>query len=162
MVTDIIRNEKKNLLLQFIKIEDKSEILEDSIYKYTQEYCNINDVNEYFEDIYIEKFNEILENINGTISNNFISNFINNEDNVNISKIPYMTPDELYPDNWKKIKSKLDLIKDKQKNMATTDIFTCKKCKKNRCTVHQMQTRSADEPMTTFVTCIVCNNTWKF
>jgi transcription elongation factor S-II len=25
-----------------------------------------------------------------------------------------------------------------------------------------MQTRSADEPMTTFVTCLVCDKHWKF
>ena len=26
-------------------------------------------------------------------------------------------------------------------------MIVCKKCKDNRCTVHMMQTRSADEPM---------------
>ena len=43
-----------------------------------------------------------------------------------------------------------------------TDQFQCGKCKQRKCTYYQMQTRSADEPMTTFVTCIVCNNRWKF
>ena len=44
---------------------------------------------------------------------------------------------------------------------AATDEFTCFKCKKSRCTYYQLQTRSADEPMTTFVTCINCGNRWK-
>ncbi|ORZ18040.1 transcription elongation factor S-II [Absidia repens] len=44
---------------------------------------------------------------------------------------------------------------------AETDMFVCGKCKKRKCTYFQMQTRSADEPMTTFVTCINCNNRWK-
>ncbi|OMH80816.1 Transcription elongation factor S-II [Zancudomyces culisetae] len=37
---------------------------------------------------------------------------------------------------------------------AETDQFKCGKCKKRRTTYFQMQTRSADEPMTTFVTCL--------
>ena len=44
---------------------------------------------------------------------------------------------------------------------ASTDTFTCRICKSKECTYYQMQTRSADEPMTTFVTCINCNNRWK-
>ena len=35
---------------------------------------------------------------------------------------------------------------------ASTNMFKCARCKKNQCTYFQMQTRSADEPMTTFVT----------
>uniref|UniRef100_A0A1D1YY00 Transcription elongation factor n=1 Tax=Anthurium amnicola TaxID=1678845 RepID=A0A1D1YY00_9ARAE len=45
---------------------------------------------------------------------------------------------------------------------AETDMFRCGKCGERKTTYFQMQTRSADEPMTTFVTCIVCNNRWKF
>ena len=40
-----------------------------------------------------------------------------------------------------------------QRNTATTDQFKCSKCHQRKCTYYQMQTRSADEPMTTFVTC---------
>lgn len=40
--------------------------------------------------------------------------------------------------------------------------FTCGKCKTNKTTYYQMQTRSADEPMTTFVRCLNCGNRWKF
>ncbi|WFD37374.1 transcription elongation factor TFIIS [Malassezia japonica] len=45
---------------------------------------------------------------------------------------------------------------------AETDAFQCGKCKQRKTRYYQMQTRSADEPMTTFVTCVNCNNKWKF
>lgn len=45
---------------------------------------------------------------------------------------------------------------------ATTDQFRCGRCGHRKTTYHQMQTRSADEPMTTYVTCVNCNNHWKF
>ncbi|KAL9260611.1 Transcription elongation factor TFIIS-like protein [Drosera capensis] len=45
---------------------------------------------------------------------------------------------------------------------ATTDQFKCGRCGQRKTTYHQMQTRSADEPMTTYVTCVNCNNHWKF
>lgn len=43
-----------------------------------------------------------------------------------------------------------------------TDLLKCGKCKKRNCTYNQLQTRSADEPMTTFVVCNECGNRWKF
>jgi transcription elongation factor S-II len=49
-----------------------------------------------------------------------------------------------------------------QKQAIGTSMFTCGKCKEKNCTYYQMQTRSADEPMTTFVNCISCGNRWKF
>lgn len=162
MVSDELRKEKKSLLFEIIKDKKKSDQLENSIFKYTTEYCDSNDMILYIENIYLDKFNDIYENINDFIKNNYLLNEILTNEDFKINTIPYMRANELFPDNWKKIINRLNLIEEKKKNMATTDIFTCKKCKKNRCTVHQMQTRSADEPMTTFVTCIVCNNTWKF
>ncbi|CAJ2641732.1 unnamed protein product [Trifolium pratense] len=49
-----------------------------------------------------------------------------------------------------------------QQPKATTDQFKCGRCGKRQTTYYQMQTRSADEPMTTYVTCVACNNRWKF
>jgi len=42
-----------------------------------------------------------------------------------------------------------------------TEDYKCGKCGNTRCSYFQMQTRGADEPMTTFVTCIKCNAKWK-
>lgn len=42
-----------------------------------------------------------------------------------------------------------------------TGIFVCRKCKSKKTSYYQLQTRSADEPMTTYVTCIGCGNKWK-
>lgn len=44
---------------------------------------------------------------------------------------------------------------------AETDQFKCNRCQQRRCKYYQMQTRSADEPMTTFVTCVNCGNRWR-
>jgi DNA-directed RNA polymerase subunit M/transcription elongation factor TFIIS len=49
-----------------------------------------------------------------------------------------------------------------KKTTASIMMF-CRSCKrKTKCDYYQMQTRSADEPMTTFVTCLECETRWKF
>lgn len=40
-------------------------------------------------------------------------------------------------------------------------MFKCGKCKSKKTTYYQMQTRSADEPMTAYVTCLECSAKWK-
>lgn len=39
--------------------------------------------------------------------------------------------------------------------------FKCSKCGSKETVAREVQTRSADEPMTIFVTCVHCNNHWK-
>ena len=40
-------------------------------------------------------------------------------------------------------------------------MYTCFKCKGKRVTTQEIQMRSADEPMTVFVTCVECGNNWR-
>jgi len=78
--------------------------------------------------------------------------------------LAYMTHQEMDPMRWEillDLKMKRDKKKYDTKLEAATDTFKCRKCKSNECTYYQMQTRSADEPMTTFVTCINCGNRWR-
>jgi transcription elongation factor S-II len=76
----------------------------------------------------------------------------------------FMTHQEICPEKWKQLIDDKK-VRDKQKyepNIeASTDNFTCNKCKSKKCTYYQLQTRSADEPMTTFVTCLECGKRWK-
>ena len=46
---------------------------------------------------------------------------------------------------------------------ASSDDFMCRKpkCRSKRCSHYQMQTRSADEPMTIYVTCLDCGSRYK-
>lgn len=44
---------------------------------------------------------------------------------------------------------------------VTEGLYTCFKCKGKKTYQYEMQTRSADEPMTIFITCANCENTWK-
>jgi len=46
-------------------------------------------------------------------------------------------------------------------DMPTTDMFRCGKCGQRKTVYTQLQTRSADEPMTTYITCTVCSHRWK-
>ena len=75
-----------------------------------------------------------------------------------------MTHQEMNPTHWKTLldqKIKRDANKFTTNIQASTDMFTCKKCKSKRCTYYEMQTRSADEPATIFVTCLDCGKNWK-
>ena len=47
-------------------------------------------------------------------------------------------------------------------NQNLQGFYRCGKCKTNKTTYYQVQIRRADEPMTPFVTCLECNNSWKF
>ena len=98
---------------------------------------------------------------NPTLRTNFIVGAITP------SRLASMTAEEMASDEIKQLRDKFkkEAIDDAQ--LATvqgthTDLLKCGKCKKRNCTYNQVQTRSADEPMTTFVLCNACGNRWKF
>lgn len=69
------------------------------------------------------------------------------------------------PKRWRSI-IEATIARDKAlySHQKTANIFMyCSSCKrKTKCDYYQLQTRSADEPMTTFVTCLECDKRWKF
>ena len=87
-----------------------------------------------------------------------------NDGTIKSHMVAFMTHQEMRPDRWADLIAQ-KIIKDKNKfetNIeAATDTFTCRKCKSKKCTYYQVQIRSADEPMTTFITCLECGNRWK-
>ncbi|KAM6045443.1 transcription elongation factor A protein 3 [Chlamydotis macqueenii] len=83
------------------------------------------------------------------------------------SLIARMTAEEMASDELKELRNAMTQEAIREHQMAktggtVTDLFQCGKCKKKNCTYNQVQTRSADEPMTTFVLCNECGNRWKF
>ncbi|XP_056618648.1 transcription elongation factor A protein 3 isoform X4 [Triplophysa dalaica] len=86
---------------------------------------------------------------------------------IELSRIASMTAEEMASDELKQLRNVLTQEAIREHQMAktggtSTDLLQCGKCKKRNCTYNQVQTRSADEPMTTFVLCNECGNRWKF
>lgn len=78
-----------------------------------------------------------------------------------------MSAEEMASDELKELRQVITKEAIREHQMAKTSgtmssLFQCGKCKKKNCTYNQVQTRSADEPMTTFVLCNECGNRWKF
>jgi len=143
--------------------EKSGKNLEIGIYNYTIKEANSRRIikkwdNPQFVQIYTDRVRSIYLNL----STDVISQVKNNT--IKPHQVAFMTHQELRPDKWDKlIQEKIQRDKHKYETTieAATDTFTCRKCKSKKCTYYQMQTRSADEPMTTFVTCIDCGNRWK-
>lgn len=143
--------------------ETQSLNLEKSIYNYAiKEATNRLVVkkwdNPYFVLIYTNKLRSLFENM--TEEN--VDKIKRGE--LNPCKVAFLTHQELNYEKWKLLleeKAKTDKNKYETQVQSATDTFTCRKCKKNRCTYYQLQTRSSDEAITTFVTCLECDNRWK-
>ncbi|XP_055066533.2 transcription elongation factor A protein 3 isoform X10 [Misgurnus anguillicaudatus] len=86
---------------------------------------------------------------------------------IDLRRIATMSAEEMASDELKQLRNVLTQEAIREHQMAktggtTTDLLQCGKCRKKNCTYNQVQTRSADEPMTTFVLCNECGNRWKF
>lgn len=83
---------------------------------------------------------------------------------MGVTEFVNSTPVDHCPSRWKPIlmaAMEKDKAKYDRKATANIEIF-CRSCKrKTKCSYYLMQTRSADEPMTMFVTCLECDARWK-
>ncbi|KAF2366330.1 Transcription elongation factor TFIIS [Trinorchestia longiramus] len=86
---------------------------------------------------------------------------------ISPKRLAVMTSEEMASKDMQALREKFtkESIDDHQLAVAQgtkTDLLRCGKCGKRNCTYNQLQTRSSDEPMTTFVLCNNCGNRWKF
>ena len=144
--------------------EVKSRNIEKSIYNKTIEESIEKTIikkwdNYLFVQLYLDRFKYvyfILQN------KEIVEKLLNNE--ILTSEIAFKTHNELYPEQLNEQKEEKRIRLENKyfpKIEASTDMYTCSGCKKNQCTYYQVQIRSADEPMTTFVTCINCGKRWR-
>ena len=165
------RSNLVNNLCKILKNEKLAKNVEKGIYNYTIKTCKERNIvrkwdNKYFVQIYIDRFKSIYLNINpkSSAGTRTLLNKIKKK-KIKAKDLAFMNHQELNPKMWKELieaKIKRDKNLTEVDMSAATDEFHCRKCKKNLCTYYQLQTRSADEPMTTFVTCLSCGNNWKF
>ena len=122
--------------------------------------------NKVFWSMYRSRAISIYENLrNGYVKNseNWIPKLKSGE--VTPRAFAEMTAVDMCPYRWKaSIEHFIETEKKMYlKNQNASIFLWCSRCKKQaKCDYYQLQTRSADEPMTTFVTCLECDRKWKF
>ena len=159
----------KNIMQQ---IADKNSVttnvvainFEKGIFNYTVRECNFKKLvkkweNSTFTQIYIDRLRMVFNNLS---SSTIIDGLTSGD--ILPQSIAFMTHQEIQPDKWNSLiekKTKRDASKCDKKVGASTAMFTCSRCKSKNCTYYEMQTRSADEPATIFITCLNCDKHWR-
>jgi|TARA_R110001599_G_scaffold218310_1_gene416609 transcription elongation factor S-II len=158
------RTNVRKALIKFIDNEKICSNLEKGIYNFSIKEAKDRNVvkkwdNVYFTHLYFDRLRTVIANLKNPNLRDKISS-----KEIKAHKLAFMSHQEMMPERWQKMvdeKKIRDQNRAAPKLEASTDNFTCRKCKSKECSYYQLQTRSADEPMTTFVTCLPCGNRWK-
>ena len=170
-IDDIYRKKIVDFMNKEIDSINISRKIEKSVYNYTINTSKKKRIkkkwdNPIFKNLYLSKIRSIYSNIK---SDSYIKNkdfkikILSNE--IDVENIANISMYDIFPDIWKDLineKIKREKLKYELKPEAMTNAFKCRKCNSRSCAYYEVQTRSADEPMTVFVTCQVCSHTFKF
>lgn len=160
-VSEKDRKKTVELLTEFFKKKDAITV-EKGIYDFTRQYCESNNCYMIMsQGIYNDCAKNIIFNCeqnHSTMQN--IRNLIDKKA-YNPYNLAFLSPEELDNDNWWKIILRRNTTEDKLKNLPTIEWKVCKQCKNVEYFYYQLQTRCADEPMTTFYICKECGKTYK-
>ncbi|KAH8179390.1 transcription factor s-II (TFIIS), central domain-containing protein [Sarocladium implicatum] len=123
---------------------------------------------EYFKgetDAYKKKIRSLFSNLKGKTNKALGVRVMAND--ITPAQFVRMTDDDLRSDHQRKLDLEMEKenMKKAQVPMAEksiSDSLECGRCKQKKVSYTQAQTRSADEPMTTFCECLHCGNRWKF
>jgi transcription elongation factor S-II len=164
---------RENVLKLFSKLsitQLQAKDLEIGIYNNCIDYAIDNKIplrweSEMFKSLYLAKARSVYINLNpkSIIQNKRLLKRLKAKEFMP-HELAEMKYENLYPEIWKEIIDK-ELLRTKAAYEPTatamTDRYTCGKCKKNKCSYYELQTRSADEPMTMFINCLHCGHRWK-
>ena len=162
--SEAFRKDIVTKLNNIIENEDISEKLEKGIIDYASKEAKqlkiiIRWDNTSFTQLYIDRLRSIYLNLSNP---KLLEDLKNGE--TTAETLAYMTHQEMDPEHWKELiekKSVIDANKYDTKLVSNTDMFTCSKCKSKNCQYYTMQTRSADEPETIFISCLDCGKHWR-
>lgn len=166
-----IRNKFKNMLIDDLDISSiDATNLEIGVFNSTIDYANslkipLSWASDLFSDSYLNIARSIYSNLDKTsyIKNIKLIDRLNNAEFLP-HKLPYMTCEDVFPERWQTIieKQKLKFKAAYEiKQVSMTDTIKCGKCKNNKISYYELQTRSGDEAITQFYNCIICGHKWK-
>lgn len=116
---------------------------------------------------YVNRVLEIMHNLKDENNNEFRNDII--EGKITPEELCTMEATEMLNKNKqeeieKQIKDKIDEVRtdwNEKHGQVTEGMYKCRVCGGKKTIQHEQQTRSADEPMTLFITCVNCKFTWK-
>jgi DNA-directed RNA polymerase subunit M/transcription elongation factor TFIIS len=118
---------------------------------------------EWFRNVYKHKFLQLRANLER--SEKLKKDIVDKR--LKTSEVIDMAPWELVPTGAhatcmaERIHLELKKEAAAKETLVQDGFFKCRRCKSMKTTYYELQTRSADEPMTVFVTCHQCGNHWK-
>lgn len=172
---DILKtNIGKDYYKEFILTDEEKQKmalnLERGIYNYTIKSVTSNDKdgwNDIFKSYYIQFASIVYQNLDPTshLKNvNYLKYLLDKK--YNEFEIVTLEANLRFPEKWKEIidiYGSKDTVEEFKNNEDIPDgLFKCGKCKTYKTTYYQLQIRSSDEPMSTFVQCLACGNRWRF
>lgn len=167
---DAIRNNCVQKLYKITRNMKQARNIEKGIYNYVIKLSIEKSIERYwsnilFKNLYQNKFISIISNLNSKsyIQNkNLLKRVKKNE--IKANDLATLSVYDIFPEIWTDMidkKTKRDKLKYELKQQAMTEMFKCRKCGSRKCSYYEIQTRSADEPMTQFINCLDCGTRWK-
>ena len=168
--TDEYRSHSVSILNKALQREIIARNIEKGVFNYVIKICSERQIakrweNPVFKEMYMGKIRSLYTNLktdsyvgNREFKTKVLAKEFDWETLVNLQAY------EVFPENWKEIfdkRAKRDRLKYELKPEAMTDVFKCHRCGSRSCSYYEVQTRSADEPMTQFINCLDCGNRWK-
>jgi len=149
--------------------EEQTAVLEHCIFRASLKLAEDEDIRKNwsypaFCDVYSAIMRRVVGNLDPTsyVKNNSLwGRLMNNE--VTVEELTAKNYYELFPENWKTLvdyQAKKERIQLEGDFSRATDKWLCNGCKMRKCTYYELQTRSADEPMTIFIQCLNCGKRW--
>ena len=115
-----------------------------------------------FMDIYKQRMIAVMTNLDSSSyvqNHTLLPRLLQNE--MQPHEIAFLSPSELFPERWQSAKESLQHNETDFVPTEFVTLYKCGKCGERKTTIHELQTRSADEPMTLFITCFNCKHKWR-
>lgn len=163
-----IREKAAQMLFDALLDEFVADDVEQAAYEYSIDEADKLGVKKYWENpdfrrIYAAKMRSLVFNLRDGRNPGFSAKVLSGD--IEPKELVRMTPYQIFPENWTEV---FDKVAEKRFRFEVNNsehvhegAFQCGRCKNKKVSYTQMQTRSADEPMTQFFYCHNCGKRWK-